>query len=349
MNIHSTIPFKTSDPVYKADAADNLMKIFFTQFINDKRDLPFIRLCFIICFTTIPAAVYLFVSKRFNWWFALAYFLINSLLLMGPFILMLHNTSHRSLFKRKYNSLNKIIPWLLGPFFGETPESYFAHHIGMHHPENNQSEDLSSTMKFQRDSFADFMRYFFRFFIFIIPDLSFYLKRKGRKKLVNKFLSGEFSWYMFVLILIALNWRATLVVFIFPMIFTRFMMMAGNWAQHAFIDLNEPANCYRNSITCISSFYNWQCFNDGYHIGHHLNPSMHWTDMPVNFQQNIGSYEKEKSIVFRKLDYFQIWIFLMTKNYRKLAKYYVELDPQHPKTSMEITALLKERTRKCTT
>ena len=153
---------------------------------------------------------------------------------------------------------------------------------------------------------------------------------------------------MFVLILIALNWRATLVVFIFPMIFTRFMMMAGNWAQHAFIDLNEPANCYRNSITCISSFYNWQCFNDGYHIGHHLYPSMHWTDMPASFQQNIGTYEKEKSIVFRKLDYFQIWIFLMTKNYSKLAKYYVELDPLHPKTSMEIVGLLKERTKKYT-
>jgi hypothetical protein len=150
---------------------------------------------------------------------------------------MLHNTSHRVLFKRKYGFLNKLIPWVLGPFFGETPESYFAHHVGMHHPENNLSEDLSSTMKFQRDSFRDFMRYFLQFFIFVIKDLSFYLKRKGRKKLRQKFLSGESSWYVVVALLLVFNWQATIVVFIFPLVFTRFMMMAGNWGQHAFIDL----------------------------------------------------------------------------------------------------------------
>jgi fatty acid desaturase len=262
---------------------------------------------------------------------------------------MLHNTSHRGLFKRKYNFLNKVIPWVLGPFFGETPESYFAHHVGMHHPENNLSDDLSSTMKYQRDSFRDFMRYFLQFFIFVIADLSVYLKKKGRIKIRQKFLSGEFTWYVVVAILLYFNWRATFVVFVFPLIFTRFMMMAGNWGQHAFIDLATPANCYRNSITCINSPYNKQCFNDGYHIGHHLYPTMHWTDMPVNFKENISSYKKEKAIVFRKLDFSMVWFLLMTKSYGTLAKYYVDLNPEQPKSKIEIIALLKERTRKVET
>ena len=347
--MQATIDLKITDPVYKKDAAINPVQQYLLQFINDKRDLPFLRLCLIICCTTIPAAIYFFVTEDFNWWIALIYFLFNAIFLMGSYILMLHNTSHRGLFKRKYNFLNKVIPWVLGPFFGETPESYFAHHVGMHHPENNLSEDLSSTMKYQRDSFRDFLRYFLRFFIFVIADLSVYLKRKGRNKIRQKFLSGEFTWYVIVAILLYFNWQATFVVFVFPLIFTRFMMMAGNWGQHAFIDRATPANCYRNSITCINSPYNKQCFNDGYHIGHHLNPSMHWTDMPVNFKENISNYAKENAIVFRKLDFSMVWFLLMTKSYGTLAKYYVDLSPAQPKSKMEIIALLKERTRKIET
>jgi len=55
---------------------------------------------------------------------------------------------------------------VIGPFFGETPESYFAHHLGMHHAEDNMPSDLSSTMKYQRDSFGDFMKYYSDFIVY---------------------------------------------------------------------------------------------------------------------------------------------------------------------------------------
>ena len=73
-------------------------------------------------------------------------------------------------------------------------------------------------------------------------------------------------------------------------------MMAGNWGQHAFVDQETPENNYRNSLTCINSRYNKQAFNDGYHIGHHLRPGMHWTEMSVDFKANIEEYAKEKGI-----------------------------------------------------
>ena len=37
----------------------------------------------------------------------------------------------------------------------------------MHHVENNLPDDLSSTMRYQRDSFLHFLVYFGRFFFFI--------------------------------------------------------------------------------------------------------------------------------------------------------------------------------------
>ena len=337
---------KIIDPVYKPGSPISSLGNFFLRFITDERDLPFVRLCLIICLTTIPAAIYLFIAEEFNWWLALLYFLYNSIFLMGPYILMLHNVSHRMFFKRKYNFLNRAVTWIFGPLFGETPESYFAHHLGMHHPENNLSKDLSSTMKFQRDSIFDFMRYFTRFFVLIVPDLSSYLKKNGRVRILRRLLIGESTWYILIIALMFLNWEATLVVFVIPVIFTRFMMMAGNWAQHAFIDLNTPDNCFRNSITCINSSYNKKCFNDGYHIGHHLHPSMHWTEMPVDFKKNIDRYAEEKAIVFQKLDYFLIWFLLMTKNYKSLSKYFVDLSPEKRRTNTEIISMMKERVRR---
>ena len=335
-----------TDPVYKEGQKINFFLRFFLRFINDKRDLPFVRLCIVICLTTIPAAIYMFVAEEFSWWLALIYFAYNSIFLMGPYILMLHNTSHGLFFKRKYNLLNKLVHWIIGPFFGETPESYFAHHLGMHHPENNLPDDLSSTMNYRRDSFTDFMKYFLKFFFFFLPELSSYLKRKGRKKLLRNYITGESLWYVLVTALMFLNWKAALVVFVIPLVFTRFMMMTGNWSQHAFIDLQTPGNCYRNSITCINSSYNKTCFNDGYHIGHHLHPTMHWTNLPVNFKENISRYAEENAVVFRKLDYFMIWILLMTKSYGVLSKYYVDLNPGKNKTKSEIIDLLKYRTGK---
>jgi fatty acid desaturase len=344
--MNSTTSITLSDPEHIQSERTNPINAFFISLLNDKRDLPFIHLTFLILFTTVPAAVFLFIPGMFNWWFALIYFVLNSFFLMGPYILMLHNVSHRSLFKRKYKLLNKIIPWIVGPFFGETPETYFAHHIGMHHAENNLDDDLSSTMKSQRDSFRDFMKYFLHFFIFGIPALYAYMKKRKRRKIMRSMVAGEVSFVVFAIILLFINWKASVAVFVFPIVFTRFMMMAGNWAQHSFIDMNAPDNNYRNSITCINSRYNRTCWNDGYHIGHHLYPTLHWTEMPAEFRRNIDVYKREGAIVFHKLDYFMIWFLLMTKNYKALAKMYVELDTENPKTQLEIIALLKSRTAK---
>lgn len=335
-----------TDPVYDPNNKVGGISKFFASLLNEPRNVPFIYLMIVIMSTTLPWAVLLFIPGMFQWWFAAPYFLFNAVFLMGPFILMQHNAAHKMLFKRKYRLLNNLIPWVLGPFFGLTPETYFAHHIGMHHPENNLPPDLSSTMKSQRDSFWDFIKYFLQFFFFVIPELSVYLKQKKRKRILRKMIAGEASYLLFVLILIFINWKAAVTVFVVPLVFTRFMMMAGNWAQHAFIDATAPEVSYRNSITCINSGYNRKCWNDGYHIGHHLYPWMHWTEMPAEFLRNIERYKAEDALVFRKLDYFVIWFLLMTKSYKVLSGFYVELNKEKPRSKEEIIALLKKRTKR---
>jgi hypothetical protein len=336
---------KLTDPVYLPEAAVRPWERRMLPLLNDVRDLPFVRLSLKLLLVNVPLAALLYVPGLYRWWLAVPYFVLNSLVFLGPFILMLHNTSHRALFKRKYRLLNHLIPWALGPFFGETPDSYYAHHVGMHHAENNLVADISSTLRFRRDSLLHFTRYFLRFFFIGWAELTRYHWNKKRFKLLRRFWLGELTFYAAVALLALWRFYPTLSVFIIPFCFTRATMMAGNWAQHAFIDVATPESPYRNSITCVNSSYNHMGFNDGYHIGHHVKPTLHWTEMPGDFLRNIDCYRTEKAIVFRRLDYFGIWALLMTHQYRFLSRFYVELDTAQPKSRLEVMALLRARTQ----
>jgi hypothetical protein len=336
-----------SDPVYVPREREGSVERALQRIIRDKRDLPFLSLMALLTATVIPSGLVLFVpgafESRYGWWIAAAH-LGLVVYMVGPFILMLHNTSHRALFKHGWGWANQIIPWLIGPFFGESPETYFAHHVGMHHLENNLEADLSTTMPYRRDSFVGFMRYFLRFFFFGLIELTGYFARKHRRTLMWRCILGELSFYVLCGVLWHCNARATLVVFVAPFVIARFGMMAGNWGQHAFIDRDAPENNYRNSITCINAVYNRRCFNDGYHISHHLKATRHWTEHPDEFKRNLANYAAERAIVFEGIDFFVVWLFLMLKRYDLLAARLVPLGDA-PLSTAEAIAMMQSRTR----
>jgi fatty acid desaturase len=329
-----------SDPTYAAGEARWLER-FALRFINDARDLAFLRLMVLLSVTAIPTGVWLFVGG-FRPWLAGVH-LALVLWFLGPYILMLHNTCHRRLFKTRWRYLNFYIPWVLGPFFGETPDTYFAHHVGMHHPENNLDDDVSSTLPYRRDSFFGFVRYFVRFFFGVIVELPRYFVKKRRHLLAVRSVCGELVFFAMLAGLAFIDVRATVAVFVVPYLVTRFLMMCGNWGQHAFVDESTPESAYRNSITCINTGYNRRCFNDGYHIGHHVKATRHWTEMPTDFSSNLATYARERAIVFSGIDFFAVWVCLMLKRYDWLARRYVPLEGAP--SEAEIIALLKSRVR----
>ena len=129
-----------ADPVYRQPESFSKYDKFWLRLINDKRDLVFFKLLTQVHLTVVPIGILLFFPVFTGIWWWLVYviwFFIAHIKMRGPFGLMLHNVTHRRLFKKKYNWLNKYIVWFLCPFFGHTPETYFVHHVGMHHEENN--------------------------------------------------------------------------------------------------------------------------------------------------------------------------------------------------------------------
>ncbi len=334
------------DIAHSSPRVETTLDRLLVTLINDERDLPFLYLIAQCIAVAMMGVGLFFVPQQYIWYVAPVYWVVLAFGVLDRFILMLHCTSHRALFKKQHAWMNQIIPWGIGPFMGETPETYFAHHMGMHHPENNLPEDLSSTMKYQRDSFAHWLVYYTDFLFFGLARLVGYHARKGNPKMLMRTVVGELSFLAVALGLCAVNWRASASVFLIPLVIVRLLMMAGNWGQHAFVDASDPGNPYKNSITCINSRYNRRAFNDGYHIHHHVKARTHWTELPTEFRDNIETYGREDAIVFEGVDFFMVWVFLMLGMWETLAKRFVRLPGAPARTDAEAIEFMKSRVKR---
>ena len=331
------------DPQSVPTYADGPFSRWCRSLLADPRDEVFVRLTLRVIATQIVAMSALYAALRFT---ELPALLLAAayLALWGwtapPVILMLHCTMHRKFIVRP-----KILDWLhpfaMSFFFG-MPMGYREHHIGMHHVEDNLGHDLSSTLSYRRDSFLHFLRYFGKFFLFIPVELPRYLARNKRKGMARRAVVGELAQWALIGSMIAfVDVRFGVIAFLTPVVLCRFMMMAGNWGQHAFINTVFPNNGLTNSITCVNSTYNKRCFNDGYHIGHHLRAKRHWSELPGDFIANQALYAEKGAIVFKQLDFFMVSLLLWLGAWNTLAKHVVRLDG--PRTDAEIVAMLKSR------
>lgn len=271
----------------------------------------------------VPVALLLFVPGAFSWAMAALYlaFLVPRL---GPHAVLLHMVTHRRLFKPAWRRWNEVVPWGLAFFHGLSPGSYLTHHLGMHHVEGNVGDDTSSTMGYRRDSLVDFCVYWWRFQLVGKVELWRYLRTHGRTKLVRRLLVGEALHKGGLALMVAVDWRAALVVGVVPYVIVRWGLMMGNWGQHAFIDPADPANPYRNSVTLVNCPYNRTMYNDGYHCAHHVRAAAHWADAPARFEADAATYARHGAVVFDGIKGFQrLWVLLMLRRYDTLADHLV--------------------------
>jgi fatty acid desaturase len=333
----TTAPFVLTDPTEAPTYGDGPLSRWCKKALYEPRDEVFVRLT--LRMIVVMSCIWVVLWRYFSWklvplyvalwgWFA------------PPVILMLHCTMHRP-FIRNPKWLDRAHPYVMSFFFG-IPTGYAQHHMGMHHMEDNMGEDLSSTLRYRRDSFLHFLVYASRFFFLVLFELTGYLVKKRRIAMARKAVIGELCHQALIVTSLLVNWRFGAVVFLFPYVTVRCMMMVGNWGQHAFINTAKKNNGLSNSITCINGTYNRRCFNDGYHVGHHMKANRHWTELPQDLLDSREQYVREGVIVFKSIDFFLVSVLLWTGQWGTLAKCYVRLDGQ-PKSDEEVIALLKSR------
>ncbi|KAL7627733.1 hypothetical protein AAE478_001928 [Parahypoxylon ruwenzoriense] len=303
----------------------------------------------IIYFTTsIPSAIWLFY--HFTYLHGILHFAMQ-FYYMGTYTLMMHQHIHGGGVLRKTSPVIRLFdvgfPYITDPLMGHTWNTYFYHHVKHHHVEGNGPDDLSSTIRYQRDNVWHFLHYVGRFYFLIWLDLPLYFLRKDRPAVALKAAFWEMFNYATLLTLFRLNSRPTFFVFLLPLMLLRAGLMVGNWGQHAFVDADEPDSDYRSSITLIDVPSNRYCYNDGYHTSHHLNPRRHWRDHPVHLLQNKATYGRENALVFHGIDYLEVTVRLLLHHYDYLAARLVPLGPrQSALTREQRVAMLRRATRR---
>ncbi|MEM8639275.1 MAG: fatty acid desaturase [Cyanobacteria bacterium P01_G01_bin.54] len=301
-----------------------------------------------VLLTTVPMAISLYVLEGklpdlLLSGLGMGYVLFNLFVQARSFILGLHYSTHTPIFNKKWGFLNHINTSILCNFFGMPLWTYYAHHIAMHHSENNViPHDVSSTMPYQRDSKLEHFKYMLRYVFLIWFELPYHLMQQKRQKVALRCFSGTLLFFTTVYVLFQVRPIATLFVFILPTIILSFALMEGNWKQHVFVDPDDPTNIYKSSFTCINTSTNALNFNDGYHIEHHKNPAIAWHTLPRYFHKQLAHYAKHDAFVFTNISSGQVGTLVLNGQLEQLADHYVNVG-QIVRTKAELVAEFKRR------
>ncbi|KAH6617812.1 fatty acid desaturase [Chaetomium sp. MPI-SDFR-AT-0129] len=300
--------------------------------------------------TSLPSALFLFY--RFSYLHAIIHVAMQGWY-MGPYTLMMHQHIHmRGILSRDGPWLLRLVdagfPYVTDPLMGHTWNTYFYHHVKHHHVEGNGPDDLSSTLRYQRDDWRHFLHYVGRFLVLIWIDLPRYYLRKGQPGNAVRAGGWELSNYVAIYACWCLNPRAATFTLLVPLFFMRIALMVGNWGQHAFVDRDEPDSDFRSSITLIDVPSNRLCYNDGYHTSHHLNPMRHWRHHPAAFLRQKATYAAEKALVFHDIDYFMMTMRLLRRDYAYLAARLVPVGAQMDLSMAQREELLRAHTKRFT-
>ncbi|KAK1756441.1 hypothetical protein QBC47DRAFT_186258 [Echria macrotheca] len=312
--------------------------------VRVETDVVFVTHLLLYFCTTLPSALFLF------WNFSYVHAAVHVAMqasYMGPYTLLKHQHIHQNgVLAKRFAVVDHLFPYVMDPLMGHTWNSYYYHHVKHHHVEGNGPGDLSSTIRYQRDSALHFLMYLSRFFWLVWFDLPRYFWRNGRKTMAIKSGCWELGSYAAVYLGFRTNFAAALVVLGMPVVLLRVAMMVGNWGQHAFVDDEEPDSDFRSSITLIDVASNRHCFNDGYHTSHHLNPLRHWRDHPTSFLSSRTDYATNSALVFHDIDFVMITVRLLLKDYDALARRLVPLGPVQTRMSLTQRAeMLRRHTR----
>lgn len=313
-----------------------------------RRPVDVVFLTHILLYTTVLVPDSIYLCFYFGWIHGILHTLF-ALWCMGPWTLLLHNHIHNGgVLAQRYSLVDRTLPYILGPFLGHTWNSYYWHHVKHHHVENNGPGDLSSTIRYQRDSIADFSIYVIRFLALVWLEVPYYFIRKGQYFNAIRQTAAESSC-------LALIWFATTKIpaaacctVVIPLAVMRMMLMVGNWGQHCFVDEYDPKSDFRSSVTLINEGSNRYCFNDGYHTSHHLNARRHWSEHPASFIKAKARYAGEGALTFQDIDYIMLTVKVLSKDWDHLARCLVPMGDQVAMSHQQKVDMLRSKVRRFT-
>ena len=101
--------------------------------------------------------------------------------------------------------------------------------------------------------------------------------KSARPRLFRQAVMERSVFYGVMVVLVIIDWRATLLFLVMPWLAAQIMLVGVNLLQHQDCDTNSEFDHSRNVTGRVINFL---LLNNGYHTAHHLRPSMHWSLLP---------------------------------------------------------------------
>lgn len=189
-----------------------------------------------------------------------------------------HNQMHRPIFRG--HGWNGIFQLLLMFGSGQPPTGIITAHNERHHVHPDSELDFVRTSLVRsRWNAVNLIVFPFLSVAAMIREKPDDLKRwkTARPRLYRQALLERSVFYGVMVLLLVLDWRATLLFLVLPWIGAQFMLVGVNLLQHQDCD---TASEYDHSRNVTGMVVNWLLLNNGFHTAHHLRPSMHWSLLP---------------------------------------------------------------------
>ncbi len=225
-------------------------------------------------FCALTAVVY-----RIHWKVGTCYALtLVSSLQSFQMSVVVHNCAHTHPFTSP--SANFVFFLILTLLSGSPTSLYVPGHNESHHRHLEKKGDMMRTNRMQYKS--DTLN-FVLFIPTILPDVikneQMFMKEQWRKgsSLFRQYLCEMSTFYAFLFLLFANDWRKTVIVYVIPSLIGKAFILSLNMLQHYRC---EPDSKYNHSRNFTGPILNFLFLCNGYHTVHHISPGLHWSLLP---------------------------------------------------------------------
>jgi fatty acid desaturase len=207
-----------------------------------------------------------------------------------------HNHSHVPIFTS--NALNFVFNLILTIAKGHSSTTVIVPHNFNHHVYSGSAEDwINTDLAGQGPGLVRLIRYIWRASRMMSKERAKEGTPRLPQALARSLAFERATLFAFCLVAIAVDWKRFVFLIAIPWLFAMAALVGVNLLQH---DGCRPGDPFQDSRNFLSPLGNWLLFNNGYHMAHHLKPSLHWSLLPAEhqkFESRIPPEQNESSIL----------------------------------------------------
>jgi fatty acid desaturase len=238
-------------------------------------------LAFLVSFNVLLAVQWLGIARR-------AYLLVPTYILAVVALVIKHNHVHSATFRSaRWNTAFEL--WLSALTAHPTSGIITSHNVLHHELNNTEADFVRCSLVRSKSNFLNLMTFFF------VSVRTMYLDkrndldnwRRSQPHLYRQAIAERILTYGFLMVLVLVDWRATLKYCTGPWLFAQWVLVTINLLQHQDCDFSSEFNHSRNLTGRI---LNWLLLNNGYHTAHHMFPAAHWSKLAVIHQRVVATH-----------------------------------------------------------